>query len=268
MLVDYRRLIKIVPRRAEPRTYRRHPWLFSVGICVLVVAFGRAPASMVCEYEAKAALAAGNYANALSSLDGALILNPALDQVAYYHIERGQALYLLHPDQYSSESRTYLAFAYREQGDYLDSYQELLAVWQTNRTAPWVKDEMTLTLERLAEFTKPLNGPPIQRPENDDAALPWVQLLTQIDPNNVYGRYVKGRIEYDLHNYTACIAEMVASIQVSQDKNFQSSAYTYIALSDAGKGDYSDERILLIRAIELDPNYYNNTAREELSGLR
>jgi len=41
-----------------------------------------------------------------------------------------------------------------------------------------------------------------------------------------------------------------------------------MALNDDGLGQYDAARTLLFKAIQFDPNYYNNTAREELSGLR
>ncbi len=83
----------------------------------------------------------------------------------------------------------------------------------------------------------------------------------------MYGEYLVGRIQYDLHDYTGCTEQMVRVIELTSNRDVQSSAYTYMALSDAGKGDYLEERTLLFKAEQLDPNYYNNTARQELSGL-
>ena len=60
---------------------------------------------------------------------------------------------------------------------------------------------------------------------------------------------------------------MNAVIRLSGNANLQSSAYTYLALSAGGQGKYSDERDLLFKAVALDPDYHNNTAREALSGL-
>jgi len=270
MLIDKR----IFPTRtqavtgAEPITKKGYILVWFSAILLLVFVFGRAPAAMVCEYSARASLAAGNYTLALRWLDTALVLNPALDQVAYYHLERGQASYFLHPDQQSADSRAYLASAYRSQGDYLDAYSQLLVVWQAHRTTPWVVDEMSVTLESLAESIQPLNEHSISRPYNDDTTLSWLQLLTHMDPSNVYGQYLLGRIAYDLHNYGICMAQMGMVIQLSQNADVQSSAYTYMALSDADLGNDTDARKLLFKALELDPGYHNDTAREELSGLR
>jgi tetratricopeptide (TPR) repeat protein len=270
MLINYKWLL----RQGASKKQHKLNWFASILMLVLLVVLGRAPAGMVCEYQANTLLAAGNYEQALGWLDRALALNPALNQVAYYHIERGQALYFLRPDQQSDDSHAYLAFTYREKGDYLDAYQELLAVWHSQHTSSWVVSEVSITLERLSEDTQKPRGqgqptmPLITRLDNDDSALPWLQLLTQVDSTNVYGHYVIGRIQYDLHNYTTSIAQMSMVIQLSSDSDVQSSAYTYMALSDAGQGDYVDERALLFQALQLDPNYRNSTAREEMSGLR
>lgn len=253
------------------RKHRGPVWSAGLLLCIVLplLVLGRAPVAMLCEYQARAELAAGDYRPALSWLDAALFLNPELGQAAYFHIERGQAEYFLQPAQQNDDTHVYLAWAYRKQGDYLDAYQELQLASHPQHT--WVVSEMSITLERLAEFIQrpkgSLPGAPVARLDNDDSALPWVQLLTQVDPTNVYGHYVVGRLQYDLHNYAACMAQMDMVIQSSASTDVQSSAYTYIALSYAGQGDYGDSRILLFKAVQLDPNYYNNTAREELSGL-
>ena len=103
---------------------------------------------------------------------------------------------------------------------------------------------------------------------NDNTSLPWVQLLTQVDDSNVYGHYLTGRIDYGFHNFNACIPQMAAMLRISSDTNQQSSAYTYMGLSEIGLGNEAEGRELLFKAVELDPSYRNNTAREELSGLR
>jgi len=150
----------------------------------------------------------------------------------------------------------------------LDAYLQLFAIRQSYHTTPsWVVDEMNVTLEALAEYNQPLKLQPVV-PEKDDTALMWLQLLVQVDPSNVYGRYAIGRIQYERHEYTGCMAQMAGVIQLSPNADVQSSAYTYIAFSETGLGDYVDARKNLFKAVELDPFYYNNTAREALSGLR
>ncbi len=241
--------------------------LSAVCVCGLVAILIRAPVGMLCEYAAKEVLSSGNYTWALKLLNAAHSFTPELEQVAYYHRERGEAQYFLSPDQPTVDSRVYLAATYREQGDYLDAYQQLLVVWRANPAVPWVVDEMGATLEDLTEAARPLRGVPLTRRANDDTALPWLQTLIKVDPSNIYGFYFAGRIQYDLHNYTTCIAYMSSVIHLSSEAAIQSSAYTYIALSEAGLGNYAESRLFLFKAVSLDPNYHNTTAREELSGL-
>src|SRR5579863_5384461 len=248
-------------------------------ILALLVVCGRAPAAVVCEYQAKALLAQGNYAQALTWLDRAVFLNPELDQMAWYHIERGQALYYVQPGQQNNESQLYLAATYLQQKASLNAYQELLTAWQSHDSASWVRDEMSNLLEKLIENTRPLSNvtgggfniipiTPALEQKNDEISLSWLEVLSSVDSGNVYSHYMIGRINYDLHNYAECRAQMLQVTSMSANPDTLSSAYTYLALSDAGQGNYSDERTLLLEAIASDPAYWNNTAREELSGIR
>jgi tetratricopeptide (TPR) repeat protein len=173
----------------------------------------------------------------------------------------------LYPNIQSDDSRAYLAFVYRTQGDYLDSEQELLALWRTHPTTSWVVAEASVTFETLAEFNRQPRSLPIPRAEDDVAAMTWLQLLSQVDSSNVYGQYVIGRLQYQLHSYDASIARMTKVIQLSRNADIQSSAYTYIGLNIAGQGNVTDARKFFLQAAKLDPSYHNNTAREELSGL-
>lgn len=333
-------------------------------ILVLVVLFGRGLAAIGCEYVAKGFLATGDYTSALGWLDTAVLFNPTFDQVSYYHMERGQAMYFLHGRQLNAESSVYLAHNYRLQRYYSDAYQQLIDIWNQGQRQSWLKDELTITLEQYSQSFRPLttiasaaattytptntsNMPattgvtgsvnnaspglgnsmnqatqaantdpnssssavmpnqsvttdptgasataqatgqttqgnqnmqtpitdpnniilPIQRMANDTLALPWLQRLQQVDPSNIYAQYLSARIQFDLHNYELCKEEMYSAIQISKNPTVLSSAYTYIALSDAQEGNYADSRLMLLKAATLDPAYYNNTAREQLSGL-
>lgn len=240
-------------------------------VLLLAVVFGRAPFALLCNYQAQHALYAGDYVGAYSWFGYASELNPALELLASYHISRGQAWYFLHPHQDSMDGRAYLASAYLEQKDYLSAYQELNRAWQNSDHAPWLVDEMSMTLTQLAIVSLPQTESALQqlqRPAKDSAALSWFNQLLDVDPHNVFGLYMVGRIQYDLHNYSQCEAAMRRIIVLSQSQNIQSAAYTYLALSSDGQGDYVEARILLLQAVSLDPKYRNNTAREELSGLR
>lgn len=266
LLFEYRRVISIPLYASNKTTTQKYGWIF--GIALLLVLLGRGPAATFCDFEGSQSLSSGNYAKALNWLDWAQTLNPLLLQVPSFHIERGQALYFLHPRQVNEESRVYLASVYRSQKDFIDSYQELLSVWQAHPTTPWVVSEMSTTVEELAEFTTPLNGSPvILRPDNDDSALVWIKILTKVDHTNLYGQYVDGLIMYDLHDYESCTAQMVTILKANPNADIHSSAITYIALSDIRVGKFLEGRNLLFEALKFDPSYRNNTAREALSGL-
>lgn len=247
-----------------------HKLLLAVaGSLFLLTLLGRAPLAMIFEYQAKNALALGNYTLALQRLDEARNLNPALDQFPAYHQERGQAWYFLYPGNANDDTHIYLSSVYREQEDYRDAYQELQATWQAQIQNPpsWLIDEMSTTLELIAETTHKTPGSLAQKMGLNSNVLPWLQLLTRVDDANAYSRYVAARIYYGQYNYDACIEQMNATLRLSRDLDVQSSAYTYIALSMAREGNTAAERDLLFRAVELDSDYHNNTAREALSGL-
>ena len=275
LLIDRKRLFLALPH-GKARRYKASvlsmPHLkrlltLVVALLLLILA-GRPAVALACDYEAKGQLAAGNYAQALNWLDIARNFNPSLDQVASYHIERGQALYFSTHNQGDDESRIYLASVYSGQKDYLDAYAQLIAVWQMHKTTPWVIDEMSFTLERLSEYAKPLYGLRLQRMQNNDSATTWLHLLQQVDASNVYAHYMNARVQYERHSYNNTMSEMAVVLQLSNNTDIQSSAYTYIALSDEGLGNYIQSRAYLFKAVALDPNFRNDTAREELSGLR
>lgn len=254
-------------RRSNGSNKRRR-WLLLAGLLVALVFFGRAPAALASDFQAKQQLALGDYTSATRWLDAAAILNPQISEVAYYHIQRGQAWYFLHPDKESADSHAYLAWVYRQQGNNVGAYQELLASQSAQTTLPqWGTSEMNTTLIDLAETVQHQNGPPIQRMAFDATVIPWLDKLLLLDPNNVYGHYVLGHIQYDLHNFDTCIAQMTVVLNKSTNRDIRSSAYTYMALSLQGQGNKVGARQMLLQAIQLDPEYRNNTAREEISGL-
>jgi tetratricopeptide (TPR) repeat protein len=265
LLPTYRH--SVTPLVHSGRPGRKRKLAIACGIAALVILFGPVPLGMVCEYVAKEELAAGDYNLALVLLNSARFFNPEFEQVASYHREQGQAQYFLFPAQLTTDSRIYLAATYRSQGDYLDAYQQLLAVWHTSPAVPWLVDEMDITLEHLIEARRPLRGSITNRISADEGALPWLHALLKVDPSNSYALYVTGRIQYDLHNYQMCIAYMSSLLRVDPKDNIRSSIYTYMALSETGSGNDVMARLLLFKAVSLDPDYHNNTAREELSGL-
>lgn len=247
---------------------RRRLWLLLAYLFCGLLFFGRAPAALACDFQAKEQLAMGRFAQALNWLDAAAMLNPEFTRVAYYHIQRGQAWYFLHPQQENADTHVYLASVYREQGNNVGAYQELLASQSARGQLPtWATSEFNITMIDLTETVQRQNGPPVQRINFDATVIPWLDKLLLVDPTNAYGHYVLGRIQYELHNYDSCITQMSTVLKQSESSDIRSSAYTYMALSLQGQGNLSVARQLLLKAVELDPTYRNNTAREELSGL-
>lgn len=245
----------------------RFPLIVLLSFLAITV-LGRSPAALLCTYQAEHSLSTGDYHAVLQWLDTASVLNPALDQLAVYHIERGQAEYFLHPQQSNLESRAYLAAYYRQQNDLLSSYQELMEARQQYPHTQWLTDELSLSIERLAELSTPLKGQRIDLLNNDTPALSWLYQLEQVDTTNIYAHYTIGRILYDVHDYSGCESEMRSVLALNSLNDVQSSAYTYMALSKVGLGEPVIAREYLFKAQNLDPAYRNNTARQNISGLR
>ncbi len=267
LLVEYQRRYALPQPRPLNGTYRK--WPVVVSVLALLLFFGRAPFGMFCESQADGALNAGNYVPALQWLNAAQLFNPLLNDVAFFHRERGQALYFLHNnDEQNDDTHVYLAAAYRNQGNLFDAYQQLLTLWKTHRTVLWANEDLTITLEMLIESKKPLKVQPHIALNSEEAALQWLQILNEVDASNVYSRYSTGRINYELQDYKGCTIQMQHILTMSTNPEIQSSGYTYVGLSEERLGYYALSRDLLLRAVKLDSSYRNNVAREELSGLR
>ncbi len=266
LLLVYQRLGGAPAGAATAKEPGRRILVITLLLAGLII-LGRAPMATICNYEAKLSLAAGNYSDALRWLDSALALNPAFNQLPAYHEERGQALYFLQPGKQTDNTRAYLASVYRGQSDDVDAYNELLAGWQGQPTSIWMLDEMSRTLEMQAEYIESTSILPVKLADSDVPVVPWLETLLQLDNANLYAQYLEGRKQYDLHNYSACTKYMMNVLFLNHNPAIQSSAYTYMGLSAEGQGNYTDARKLLLKAIELDPGYHNNIAREELSGL-
>jgi hypothetical protein len=247
---------------------RLRPGVYLLIILTCLFLLSRPAGAIFCDHQAGDALTVGDYSAALIWLDRAKALNPAFEQAPYYHIQRGQAEYFLQSTNLTTNSRIYLTSVYMEQGNYLEAYQEIRAIRNLQPVLPsWEVDAINTALTRLAETTRTRNDPRALRSDLDAAVLPWAQTMMQVDPSNVYAQYLAGRVYYDLHDFNKSINQMVIVLQLTHNTDLQSSAYTYIALSQLQQGKTGAARKLLLKAVELDPDYSNNTAREELSGL-
>lgn len=242
-----------------------------LGSCI----FGRVPLSLFCEFQTDLALASGNYDAASQWLGDAVFLDPGLNQIAYYHIQLGQIRFYTEHDDQSDDSVAYLALSYYRGGDYVNAYQHMFGVWERNRNTTWVTDQIGMILMQQIEVNRPISRTdPGDDPDavlvsaqENDKSLPLLESLIQVDPKSIYALYVAGRINYDLHAYVDATTQMQLVNQLTKNRDFQSAAFTTIGLSEEGQGDLGTSRVFLQKAVSLDPNYFNNVAREGLSGL-
>jgi tetratricopeptide (TPR) repeat protein len=363
-----RRLKPVVPLKQR---IKEHRWALLLSGLFLLIVFGRAPAAMASEYQAKQLLSMGDYSSAINWLNTAVILNPELADLASYHNERGRADYYMQPKQLTDDAHTYLASVYSSENDYTDAANELMYVWNNHRSEnlPWLKEQLSFDLEWLSEFSvkttttgaqlgvdglplenntatqqinpsglmqdttiQPLlnstptasNGlqapstplspktalttqsascgstqqnsstttqtssrqqnctaqqtvsgaqrtgtldPVLPRQIGQFEAIPWLTQLALVDSSNVYAQYTLGQTFYLQDGLNGCLEYMQNVLYANPNDNVQSSADTYMALSLIKQGKVDQGRQLLLQAIKLDPDFNNNTAREELSGL-
>jgi tetratricopeptide (TPR) repeat protein len=363
-----RRLKPVVPLKQR---IKEHRWALLLSGLFLLIVFGRAPAAMASEYQAKQLLSMGDYSSAINWLNTAVVLNPELADLASYHNERGRADYYMQPKQLTDDAHTYLASVYSSENDYTDAANELMYVWNNHRSEnlPWLKEQLSFDLEWLSEFSvkttttgaqlgvdglplenntatqqinpsglmqdttiQPLlnstptasNGlqapstplspktalttqsatcgstqqnsstttqtssrqqnctaqqtvsgvqrtgtldPVLPRQIGQFEAIPWLTQLALVDSSNVYAQYTLGQTFYLQDGLNGCLEYMQNVLYNNPNDNVQSSADTYMALSLIKQGKVDQGRQLLLQAIKLDPDFNNNTAREELSGL-
>lgn len=272
----------------RPASAERARWRL-VALIVVVVGvalLGRAPAGVFCEYLGTVSIESGDYTGALNWLGAAQTLDPSLADLPAFHQQRGEALYE-QGARSGLDVGLYLAAQYRTLGAIGQAWQQDQALFQRYPQTPVVKQDTALTLEAEAElntrvpFTYDTNTEPQPLRQDGlhpitnanstiaavDQALPWLTRLLALEPDNLYGHYLRGRISLTAHAYDAGASDFQRIIDLSHDKDMQSAAYTYLAFCRAGQGDLVGERALLYHAVELDHGYYNNTAREALSGL-
>jgi hypothetical protein len=235
--------------------------------CLLCLTFARACIGILYEKQAQIALSSGSYQQALALLDTAHLFLPTLDAAAFYHLERGQALYYLSSQSLSPEILAYLAATSRSTQDFPTAFQHGYALWKSFPSTPWISDELSETLEAWIASLQPLKPGTTSTIDQAAIALPWLQTLVRVDPANIYGLYLEGRISYSFHSYVACLFSLSRIQPISQEPALLSSIYTYQAFSEMSLGHLAVGRELLFKALTLDPGYRNNTAREVLSGL-
>lgn len=275
-----------LPQRAlihYPRFIERHRTAWRRGLVGVAIVLGalilaRPIVAVRLYFDAQSAIKAGNYQPALVNLKRARQLLPTLDALPDFHQYRGEALYQLGQTQ-NLDSGLYLAAQYRNSTSLQQALQEDDMLYQRFPNSTLVRQDLALTLEMLANLytsvkllvpdnealaTQPQLAATIQIPAT---ALPWLNQLLQIEPDNVYGYYLRGRILFSQQAYENSANDFAQVVNLSHDKEMKSTAYTYWAFCDVGRNNIQGARDLLFTAEKLDDGYFNTTAREALSGL-
>lgn len=256
---------------------RKSIWVV-VGLLIVLVGLGRAPLGLYYEYLGQKSLDGGHYQSALNDLARAVALTPSLDALAAFHIERGTALYQL---GHVNDLDAGLYIAERDRAAKADTaaWWEDESLYRRYPNSTTLINDMAVTLEQLTQRDAGASLLPVdvetQAQKPQDAlraqlaarALPWLDALVRIQPDNVFARYLRGRILFAQHSFEPAASDFQAILALTHDREMLSNAYTYLAFCHTQLGDLVGGRALLLKAVSLDDGYYNNIAREAASGL-
>lgn len=259
-------------------TYRR--WLLPIAAMSFgLFLFARGPVGVWFHEQGKNALDAGNYQSALVWFKRAKSLLPALDALPSFHAERGEALYQL-GNTNTLDSGLYLTQHDRDLGAYTQALAIDEQLAQQYPGDALINHDTVISLKLLLfSFAGSVNAqlPPdaaalvIQSQlvayASEDQALPYLNELTQRQPDGVFAFYLRGRINFAQGAYESAEADFQQAIRLSTDREMLSTSYTYLSFCHTALGDYTGARTLLLKAVKLDDQYFNTTAREAASGL-
>ncbi len=264
--------------RARPSSRGVWRWLWVAAAAVGLVILARAPMGILLQYAGKTALSEGDYSAALDFFAKAQALDPNLSALPAYREARGKALYEL-AFRDTPDATIYLTSQYLDLGDFTDAWQQSAGLLQKYPADSVVRYQVATSLEMYVAYFDRNYLTPVEdqvaynRPQSLlglptlEAGLPWLERLIQLQPNNVFAYYTHGRMLFTSHAYEFAQRDFEAVIRLTSDNDMRSTAYTYIALSRAGMGDYVGERAMLSKALALDTGFYNTTARQAASGL-
>lgn len=266
---------------AEAPVARAPRWHYiALGVLGVLAAAAlcRAPAGLACQWLGNQALDAGNPATALHWYSRAQRLDPGLLDLASFHQERGQALYLLGQDTTLDEG-LYITQQYRTLGAYQQAWLEDQRLLQRDGDSPALHADMILSLEQLSQQQISVYALPFDNEQaantpvvatstaSNDSALPWLNQLLQLDQGSLYAHYMRGRILFAQQAYQPAAEDFQGILSLTTDGEMKSSAYTYLAFCAVDLGDLTSGRAYLKDAENLDSGYYNTIAREAASGL-
>lgn len=253
-----------------------HWALIVAGIGAFII-LGRASVALISAWQADQALALGDYHSALTLYQRAQWLNPSLLQQPRFRAHRGQALFAT-GRVHALDARLYEETQIRAV-DQAQALVDLSALEEQYPSDPVVRHELVTTLEMRtagSALNRLLLAQKLNASESASLALsagevgvllPYFGQVMQIEPNDPYAHYVRGRLLFAVRSYEAAGLDFDAILASSSDDDMRSAAYTYLALCRDGVGDFIGARSLLLEAVKFDHGYYNTTAREAISSL-
>ena len=234
------------------RTDRRLRWGSLAFAVVLAILLGRGAFANYIASSAEQASRAGEYSRATQLFDYAQRLNPLLRYNANFELGLGQALGA------SGDSSSPLALYAQSKalGTQNDTVDQLADLQQAATAAP---SNLVIVQELISQARKA-------------ALVDHNRGLMQAIVSQPYGdlpaaHYALGRILYKGGDFDHAIDQFLRTVQLTNDPNVRSSAYTYISLSETAMGRDSDARSHLLTAIALDTEYNNSLARSLAAGL-
>lgn len=234
------------------RIDRRLRWgCFAVAV-ILGILLGRGAFANYIASSAEQASRAGEYSRATQLFDYAQRLNPLLQDNANFELGLGQALGA------SGDSSSALALYAQSKalGTQNDTVDQLADLQQAATEAP---TNLVIVQELISQARKAALI-------NNDRGL-MQAIVSQPYGDLPAAHYALGRILYKGGDFDHAIDQFLRTIQLTNDPNVRSSAYTYISLSETAMGRASDARSHLLTAIALDTEYNNSLARSLAAGL-
>lgn len=224
----------------------------SVAATALLATLGPCFAANLLVDSGIAATATGDYSTAADRLSLAARLNPRVSVRPDVQLALGGAA-LAQGDRTSS-------LALLAQGQVqVDDHAEVAAAGVL-RQAHDADPANTVTVDELAQVARDLIWS-----HADPRTM--IQLLQQQYGDRPANHYAMGRYLYLHGDFDTAIQELDRVLQETAEPNVDSSALTYIALSEYREGKAADARTHVLEAVALDTEYDNDLARALATGL-
>jgi hypothetical protein len=230
------------------RARRRWHLVAALGLLLVVSAVGRGAVAAYLAGQGAAAASGGDYPSANGTLALARRLDPLLTSSTAYDLALGQVLMAV---GHTGQPLALLADA-NARGAQGDIQGQVTALRQAAATDPG-----SLVIAQQLDRASQLLA------LTDEDARP----LEALSDPTVADEYTRGRILYAAADYTAALACFRQVLTVTTDANVDSSAFTYIALSELKLGQADQARRDLLHAVSLDTQYNNTLARSLVAGL-